>query len=147
MVGGAIGSFIGKVHRKGASFDGQAQLVAGSFSPSYERTLSTGEQLGLSTDRLYRDHEEMAEKEAARPDGIDFVIVCTPNHAHYAACKAFLLQGIHVVCDKPLTFTIEEAEELVQLAEKRNLLFCVTYAYSQAVAVKQAQMMVKNGDL
>lgn len=147
MVGGAIGSFIGDVHRKGATFDGQAQLVAGSFSPNYERTLLTGEKLGLDPTRLYRDYQEMAEKEAARDDGIDFVIVATPNHAHYAACRAFLLNGIHVVCDKPLTFTIEEAEELRTLAEEKGLLFCVTYAYSQCVAVKHAQMMVKHGEI
>lgn len=147
MVGGAIGSFIGDTHRKGATFDDQAQLVAGCFSPNYERTLLTGKKWGLDPDRLYRDHDEMAAKEAAREDGIDYVIIATPNHAHYAACKAFLLQGIHVVCDKPLTFTVEEAEELKALAEERGLLFCVTYAYSQCVAVKQAQMMVKNGDI
>ena len=147
MVGGAIGSFIGDVHRKGASFDSQAQLVAGCFSTNFHRTLLTGERLGISPTRLYRDHTEMAEKEAARDDGIDFVIIATPNHAHYAACKAFLLQGIHVVCDKPLTFTVQEAEELKYLAEDKGLLFCVTYAYSQCVAVKQAQMMVKNGDI
>src|SRR5690554_7098176 len=97
MVGGAIGSFIGDTHRKGATFDDQAQLVAGCFSPNYERTLLTGKKWGLDPDRLYRDHDEMAAKEAAREDGIDYVIIATPNHAHYAACKAFLLQGIHVV--------------------------------------------------
>lgn len=89
----------------------------------------------------------MAEKEGARADGIDFVVIASPNYAHYAAAKAFLLQGIHVVCDKPLTFTVEEAEELMTLAEERGLLFCVTYAYSQSATVKQAQMMVKNGDI
>ncbi|HBG01630.1 MAG TPA: oxidoreductase [Firmicutes bacterium] len=147
MVGGASGSLIGDVHRKGAAFDGQAQLVAGSFSRNFERTLLTGEQLGLDSERLYRNYNEMAEKEGAREDGIDFVSIVTPNYAHYDAAKAFLLQGIHVVCDKPLTFTVEQAEELKQLADDKGLLFCVTYAYSQCVAVKQAQMMVKNGDI
>lgn len=147
MVGGASGSFIGDVHRKGALFDGQAELVAGCFSATYERTLETGERLGLDPERLYRDFNEMAEKEAAREDGIDFAIIATPNYAHYAAAKAFLLQGIHVVCDKPLTFTVEEAEELAQLAEEKGLLFCVTYVYSQCPAVKQAQLMVKNGEI
>lgn len=147
MVGGASGSYIGDVHRQGAIFDRQAQLVAGMFSPNYDRTLLTGSALGLDPSRLYRDHDEMAEKEGAREDGIDFVVIASPNYAHYAAAKAFLLQGIHVVCDKPLTFTIEEAEELRSLAEEKNLLFCVTYAYSQCAAVKQAQMMVKNGDI
>ncbi|HHT43566.1 MAG TPA: Gfo/Idh/MocA family oxidoreductase [Firmicutes bacterium] len=147
MVGGASGSFIADVHRKAALFDGQAELVAGCFSSKYERTLATGEKLGLDPERLYRDFDEMAEKEGAREDGIDFVIIATPNYAHYAAAKAFLLQGIHVACDKPLTFEVEEAEELVRIAEEKGLLFCVTYAYSQCPTVKQAQMMVKNGDI
>ncbi len=147
MVGGASGSLIGDVHRKGAAFDGQARLVAGSFSRDFDLTLRTGEQLGLEEDRLYRDYRAMAEQEGAREDGIDFVVIVTPNYAHYDAAKAFLLQGIHVVCDKPLTFTVEEAEELKDLADERGLLFCVTYAYSQCVAIKQAQMMVRNGDI
>jgi predicted dehydrogenase len=147
MVGGGLGAYIGDVHRKGATFDDQAELVAGCFSRDYEKTLSTGKAWGVDPDRLYRTADEMAEKEGAREDGIDFVIIATPNYAHYSAAKAFLQNGIHVVCDKPLTFTVEEAEELRDLAEKNGLLFCVTYAYSQCAAVKQAQMMVKNGDL
>ncbi|HHW71716.1 MAG TPA: Gfo/Idh/MocA family oxidoreductase [Firmicutes bacterium] len=147
MVGGGVGSFIGHVHRKGAEFDDQAKLVAGCFSSNFERTLNTGAQLGLDRSRLYRDHLEMAEKEAAREDGIDYVIICTPNYAHYAAAKAFLQQGINVVCDKPLTVTVEEAEELARLADEKGLLFGVTYAYSQCPAVKHAQQMVRNGDL
>lgn len=147
MVGGASGAFIGDVHRKGAAFDGQAQLVAGSFSSQYERTLATGEKLGLDPERLYRDYNEMAKKEGARGDGIDFVIIVTPNYAHYHAAKAFLQEGIHVVCEKPVTFTVEEGMELGKLAEEKGLLFCVTYTYSQCTAVKQAQLMVKNGDI
>lgn len=147
MVGGASGSFIADVHRKAALFDGQAELAAGCFSSKFERTLETGAKLGLDQERLYRDHNEMAQKEAAREDGIDFAIIATPNYAHYPAAKAFLENGIHVVCDKPLTLKVEEAEELVRLAEEKGLLFCVTYAYSQYPAVKQAQMMVKNGDI
>ncbi|HPT82646.1 MAG TPA: Gfo/Idh/MocA family oxidoreductase [Limnochordia bacterium] len=147
MVGGAVDSFIGNVHRKGATFDDQAQLVAGCFSRNFERTLATGKRWGVAQERLYRSFQEMAEKEAAREDGIDYAIICTPNHSHYAATKAFLEQGIHVVCDKPLTVTVEEAEELVQLAEAKGLLFGVSYAYSQCPAVKQAQLMVRNGDI
>ena len=92
MVGGASGSFIGDVHRKGAVFDGQAQLVAGCFSPNYERTVLTGENLGLDPTRLYRSHDEMAEKEAARDDGIDFVIIAAPT-THYAAAKPSSLRA------------------------------------------------------
>ncbi len=147
MVGGASGSLIGDVHRKGALFDGQAQVVAGTFSPDFERTLLTGEQLGIDRERLYQDVREMARREAAREDSIDFVVIVTPNYAHYEAAKAFLLQGIHVVCDKPLTLTVEEAEELEKLAQEKGLLFCVTYTYSQCVALKQAQLMIKNGEI
>ena len=147
MVGGGLGSYIGQVHRKGATFDEQARLVAGSFSRDFQRTLQTGQRLGLDRERLYRDHNEMAEQEAAREDGIDYVIICSPNYAHYAAAKAFLERGIHVVCDKPLTVTVEEAEELAQLAQEKGLLFAVSYAYAQCPAVKQAQLMVQNGDI
>lgn len=147
MVGGAAGSLIGDVHRKGALFDDQAQLVAGSFSANFERTLHTGERLGLDRERLYGTFEEMAEKEAEREDPIDFVVIVTPNFLHYAAARAFLLQGIHVVCDKPLTLTVEEAEELARLAQEQGLLFCVTYTYSQCAALKQAQLMIKNGEI
>lgn len=147
MVGGGLGSYIGQVHRKGATFDEQARLVAGSFSRDFQRTLQTGQRLGLDRERLYRDHNEMAEQEAAREDGIDYVIICSPNRAHYAAAKAFLERGIHVVCDKPLTVTVEEAEELAQLAQEKGLLFAVSYAYAQCPAVKQAQLMVQNGDI
>lgn len=81
MVGGGLGSYIGQVHRKGATFDEQARLVAGSFSRDFQRTLQTGQRLGLDRERLYRDHNEMAEQEAAREDGIDYVIICSPNYA------------------------------------------------------------------
>ena len=147
MVGGGPGSFIGDVHRKAAVFDGKARLVAGVFSRSYEGTLETGQSLGLDPSRLYRDFAEMARQEAARQDKIDFVSIVTPNHAHYAAAKAFLTHGIHVVCEKPLTFKVEEAEELAQMAKDRGLLFAVTYTYSGYPMVKQAREMVRRGDI
>jgi len=93
MVGGGKGAFIGDVHRKSIALDGLAELVAGSFSQNFENTLETGASLGLSRDRLYATYEEMAEKEAARPDGIDFVSIVTPNALHYPVAKAFLKRG------------------------------------------------------
>ena len=90
MVGGGPGAFIGEVHRKAINFDGQAELKAGCFSSSYDNTLATGAGLGLSDDRLYRTFDEMAEKEAMHPDRIDFVVIVTPNHTHYAVARAFL---------------------------------------------------------
>lgn len=145
MVGGGIGSFIGDVHRKAAAFDGKAKLVAGCFSRDFENTRQTGANLGLDPDRLYRTYAEMAETEGARADGIDFVSIVTPNNTHYPIAKAFLENNINVVCDKPLTFTPAEATELVDLAQAKGLLFCVTYTYSGYPMVKQAREMVRQG--
>lgn len=147
MVGGGPGSFIGDVHRKAVNFDGKAKLVAGSFSRSFDDTLSTGEKLGLGTERLYRSFEEMAEKEAAREDKIDFVSIVTPNYAHYKIAKAFLKNGINVVCEKPLCFKVEEAEELADLTKEKELLFCITYVYTGYPMVKHAREMICHGDI
>jgi predicted dehydrogenase len=147
MVGGGQGAFIGDVHRKAISLDASARLVAGCFSRSHENTLATGRSLGLSEDRLYRSFDQMAEAEAKRRDGIDFAVIVTPNAAHYAAAKAFLSRGIHVVCDKPLVFEVREAEELAALARQKNLLFCVTYTYTGYPAVKHAREMIARGDI
>ncbi len=147
MIGGGTGSFIGDVHRKAAVFDGKSQMAAGCFSRSWETTLETGRQLGLPEDRLYKDFTEMAVKEAEREDGIDFVVIATPNYAHYKAAKVFLENGIHVVCDKPVTQRVEEAEELAQLAAEKDLLFAVTYSYSQCPMVRHAREMVRRGDI
>ena len=93
MVGGGPGAFIGDAHRRSIALDGKAKLVAGSFSSSYEKTLQQGEALNIERDRLYATYEEMAKAEAARDDGIDFVVVVTPNVSHYAICKAFFGGG------------------------------------------------------
>ncbi|MGE5623635.1 MAG: Gfo/Idh/MocA family protein [Methanocella sp.] len=147
MVGGGQGAFIGDVHRKAVNLDGKAILVAGCFSRDYDNTLATGQSLGLEPERLYRTFEEMAEKEAARRDPIDFVSIVTPNHTHYAVAKAFLTRGINVVCDKPLCWTVEQAQELVALAKAKDLLFGVTYTYSGYPMVKHAREMVRRGDI
>ena len=147
MVGGGQGAFIGDVHRKAAAFDGKCALKAGSFSRDYENTLQTGKMLGLDEERCYRTYEEMAQKEAAREDGIDFVVIVTPNHLHYPIAKTFLNHGIHVVCDKPLTIEPEEAEELAHLAQQKDLLFCVTYPYTGYPMVKHARDLIRNGEL
>jgi len=147
MVGGGSGSFIGGVHRKAAVFDNKACLVAGCFSRDYQNTKNTGKSLGLTEDRLYETYEEMAEQEAQREDPIDFVSIVTPNHLHYDVAKKFLEAGINVVCDKPLTFTYQEAEELDKLATENELLFCVTYTYTGYPMVKHAREVVKRGDI
>jgi len=147
MVGGGIGSLIGEVHRKAAAFDRKAKLVAGCFSRNYDNTLSTGKKLGLEVRRLYENFSEMAEREGAREDKIDFVTIVTPNNSHFEMAKVFLEEGINVVCDKPLTLKVEEAEELTNLAKKRDLLCCVTYTYSGYPMVKHAREIISRGEI
>src|SRR6266542_1277191 len=124
MVGGGQGAFIGAVHRIAATLDGQAELVSGSFSRDAENTRATGEQLYLDPARCYRSYQEMAEREAGLPPGrrIDFVSIVTPNNSHFPVARTFLEAGFHVVCDKPMTLTLEEARELVQIVERSKLV-------------------------
>ena len=147
MVGGGIGGFIGDAHRRSIGLDGKAKLVAGCFSRSYENTLATGAALGVENDRLYKNYEEMARKEAAREDCIDFVVVVTPNNTHYSICKAFLEAGIAVSCDKPLTVSLKEALELEALAKAKNLQFMVTYTYSGHVTAMNIKEMIAAGEI
>jgi predicted dehydrogenase len=147
MVGGGQGAFIGDVHRKSIALDGLAEIAAGCFSRSPENTLATGKALGIPQERLYKTFEEMAEQESKRPDKIDFVVIVTPNNTHYPAAKAFLTRGIHVVCDKPLTWEMAEAQELVELAKKNKLLFGVTYSYTGYPAVKHVREMICRGEI
>ena len=147
MVGGGRGAFIGDVHRKAIAMDGKAVLVAGCFSQSYENTLETGEFLGLDKSRLYKTYEDMFKAEGKRGDKIDFVIIVTPNNTHYPIAKLAIENGIHVVCDKPLTTTSRDAEELSRLAAKKDLFFCVTYAYAGYPMVKHMREMIRHGEL
>lgn len=147
MVGGGPGSFIGDAHRKAINIDGKAALVAGCFSRSAEKCRQTGAELGIAEERCYVSFAEMAKAEAARPDGIDYVVVVTPNVSHYPVCKAFLEAGIHVSCDKPLCLTVEQAEELEKLAEEKNLLFLVTYTYMGHVTAKHIKRFIAEGKL
>jgi predicted dehydrogenase len=147
MIGGGQGAFIGDVHRKAIGMDRKARLVAGCFSQSYENTLATGEAYGLDKARLYRTFEEMLQAEAKRDDRIDFVVIVTPNSVHFPAARLAVERGIHVVCDKPLTTTLRDAEELRRLVKKNDSFFCVTYAYSGYPIVKHMRDMVKSGEL
>lgn len=147
MVGGGPGAFIGDAHRKAINIDDSANLVAGCFSRSLEKTKAQGEVLGISSDRCYANYGEMAEKEAAREDGIDFVVVVTPNNTHYEICKAFLEAGIHVVCDKPLVTESKQAEELKAIADDKGLLFMVTYTYVGHVTSKFIRDLIANGEI
>lgn len=145
MVGGGKGAFIGAVHRRAIALEETADLVAGCFSSREEKNKETAEFYRLSEDRIYTDYKEMAQKEAAREDKIDFVSIVTPNSTHYEVAKAFLEAGIHVVCEKPLCFTVEEGEELERLATEKGLLFAVTYTYTGYGMVKLAKEMVEKG--
>jgi hypothetical protein len=122
MVGGGRNAFIGAVHRLAIRLDDRVKLVAGALSSDPTNARASGEELGIETDRIYSDFHEMALAEAARADGIEAVIVVTPNHMHYPVAKAFLTAGIDVICDKPLTNTQEEARELVGLTKNTGLM-------------------------
>lgn len=145
IVGGGIGSFIGAVHRVAVELDRQAEIVAGAMSTNPQKAAESAKAWYL--DRSYDSYEEMAKAEASRPDGIDFVMITTPNHMHFPVAKAFLEQGIHVVSDKPMTFSLEEAEELVKLVEKSKLVYALTHNYTGYPAVRQARHMVQQGEL
>ena len=147
MVGGGPGAFIGEAHRKAINIDGMAKLVAGCFSRTPEKTALTGADLNLDPERCYASYEEMAKKESARPDGIDFVVIVTPNSSHYPVAKAFLEAGIHVSCDKPLCLNTAQAEELCRLAAEKQLLFMVTYTYVGNVTAKHIREYIRAGKL
>lgn len=149
MVGGGPGAFIGEVHRMAAALDGKTELVAGAFSSKPEKSKQMGRQLNLDEDRVYDSYVEMAEKEAALPEGerIDFVSITTPNFLHYPVAKVFIEAGIHVVCDKPMTNTVEEAEELCELVDKHDVVFALTHNYTGYPMVKEARKMVSDGKL
>lgn len=147
MVGGGQGAFIGGVHRMAARIDDHFDLVAGALSSTPEKSLASGRELGLDPARCYGSFEEMAEKEAARPDGIEAVSIVTPNHVHYPAAKAFLERGIHVICDKPLTSNLEDARKLKAVADKSSALFILTHNYTGYPMVRHARELALNGEL
>ncbi len=147
MVGGGRGSQIGYIHRAAAKRDGLFDLVAGAFDINAERGREFGENIGVDANRCYSSYKEMFEEEAKREDGIEAVSIATPNFTHYEICKAAFEAGLHVVCEKPLCFTSEEAEELRTLAKAKNKTLGVTYGYSGAQMIHQAKNMIKNGDL
>ena len=147
MVGGGQGAFIGAVHRIAARIDDQFELVAGALASDPVRAKTSAKELGIADGRAYGSFEEMARAEAARPDGIEAVAIVTPNHMHNPVAKAFLEAGIHVICDKPLTTTLAEAEELVALVKRTGRVFVLTHNYTGYPMIRQARAMVANGEL
>jgi predicted dehydrogenase len=149
MVGGGTGSFIGPVHRMAAELDGMARLVCGAFSSDAERSAASGRALGLDPARVYPDFRTMMEAESELPEEerMDFVIIVTPNHLHYEPALMALEHGFHVVCDKPLTHTLVEAEALGEAVRRTGLHFALTHTYTGYPMVKKARDLVRGGAL
>ena len=147
MVGGATGAGIAGSHRTAMRLDDRYLLVAGVFSRSREKSLAAARQLGIPEDRVYSDYGAMAEAESKREDGVDAIAIVTPTDSHYKIAKKVLESGVSVICDKPLCLSVAEAKELKALAEKGELLLCLTHNYSGYAMVRHAARMVRNGDL
>ena len=149
MVGGGRGAFIGQVHRMAANLDGKIELVAGAFSSDPEKSKLSGEDFFLDPARVYGSYQEMAEKEAALPEGerVDFVSIVVQNNLHFDVSKTFLEAGIHVVCDKPMTLSLDEAYELRKIVESSGQIFALTHNYTGYPMVKEARRMVRDGEL
>ena len=149
LIGGGVGSFIGKVHSIAACLDNRAVLAAGAFSSDPEKSKLSAEDYGVSKSRAYGSYQQMIEEELKLPDGqrIDFASITTPNHPHFTIAKAFLEAGFNVVCDKPMTLTLQEAEELASIVEKNSLIFGLTHNYTGYPLVRQAREMIQRGEL
>jgi predicted dehydrogenase len=147
MVGGGRGAFIGEAHRIAARLDDRYELVAGALSSDPQRAIESGRDLRLDPMRCYGDWRGMANAEATRKDGIDVVSVVTPNASHHAICKAFLEAGINVICDKPLTTTLAEAQDLLAMVRRTGRLLGVTYTYTGYPMVREARALIESGAL
>ncbi|MDF7792462.1 Gfo/Idh/MocA family oxidoreductase [Pantoea ananatis] len=145
MVGGGGTSQIGYIHRSSALRDNTFTLVAGAFDIDAARGRAFGEALGLSPDRCYADYETLFASEAKRDDGIQAVSIATPNNTHFAVCCAALEAGLHVICEKPLCFTVEEAEHLAKLSREKKKIVGVTYGYTGHQLILQAREMIAQG--
>ena len=149
MIGGGRGAFIGAVHRIAAAMDGQAELVAGTFSSDPARSRASGADLLIDPARVYPDYHSMAAAEGARERGdrLDFVVIVTPNHEHYAPARLFLESGFHVILDKPATFDLPQARRLRQVVRNTGRLLVLTHNYSGHAMIRQARHLVRSGEL
>ena len=147
MVGGGEGAFIGGVHRIAARIDDRYELVAGALSADPARAHDSAAALHIGPERSYEDFMTMAQREAARPDGIDVVAIVTPNHLHHAPAKAFAQAGISVICDKPLTSTLSDAHDLADAVRTSGVVFALTHNYTGYPMVRQARAMVAAGEI
>ena len=147
MVGGGNDAFIGGVHRFASRLDDRYELVAGALSATPIKARASGTALNLNPSRIYDDFKAMAIAEAGLKDGIEVVAIVTPNHIHYAAARAFLERGIHVICDKPLTATLLKVRQLVAVANDSAALFVLSHNYTGYPLIQQAREMIEHGDL
>jgi predicted dehydrogenase len=149
MVGGGRDAFIGAVHRMAATLDNRIELVCGAFSSTRQKSRESGAELLLPAERVYGTYREMIKKEARVPDGerMDFVCIVTPNNMHYPVAMAALDGGFHVVCDKPMTTTLEEARNLARKVRQTGRLFCLTHNYTGYPMVKEARQLAAGGKL
>lgn len=149
LVGGGQGSFIGRVHSIAACLDNRATVVAGALSSNPERSKASAPDYDIAPERAYASYQEMFAKESQLPVGerIDFVSVTTPNHTHYEIAKAAVEAGFHVVCDKPMTFDLKQAEELATAVDKSNAVFALSHNYTGYPLVRQAREMILSGEL
>ena len=149
MIGGGIGSLIGPIHRMAAIMDGKIEIVSGAMSSDFKKSIESGEAVGIPSDRIYTNWQEMISHEKLLPEEKrpDFITIVTPNNLHYAPSKAALEAGFHVVCDKPLCINSDEARDLMDIVTRKELLFCSTYNYSGYPMVKKANELITNGEL
>ena len=147
MVGGGKGAFFASYHRAAMRLCNRFDIVAGAFSSDPDTGREAGEAFDVAPERIYASFAEMAEREAARADRIDVVVIVTPNHLHFAACRLFLECGIPVVCDKPLVNDLGEASELVRLADSTGLFFALTYTYCGYPMVRDARARIHAGEI
>lgn len=147
VIGGGPGSFIGAMHRQAARLDDRYEIVTGVLSSDPEKSTQAGQELGWNTDRLYTSVREMLDAESSRKDGIDAVAIMTPNDSHFEYSVVALEHGLDVICDKPMTNTLEEAEALHQKVEETGLVFCLTHNYTGYPMVRQAKAMVQDGQV
>jgi len=147
VIGGGSGSFIGAMHRQAARLDDRYEIVTGILSSNLEKSKKDALDIGLSPDRLYASVQEMLDKESAREDGVDVVAIMTPNDSHYEYAMYALERGFDVICDKPMTNTLEEAEALHKKVQDSGLIFCLTHNYTGYPMVRQAKAMVADGQL
>lgn len=147
FIGGGANSFIGYTHRLAARFDNRFDFVAGVFSKDIKKSILFGTSLGLEKDRCYKNYKEMALKESQRDDGIEALGIMTPSGDHYKIAKPFIENKVHIVCDKPLTATIKDAEKLKKLVEKNKIIFALTHNYSSYPMLREAKEIIKKGKI